>query len=129
MGRTLGDSRWFDFGRCRLRQSGVNELIHIPWRGHGGSIHCFAQGPCSQVDDEFAGLLDIANAVLQAAGAVVAGGGEHHLRWIVGDGVEEGVRRQVVDAGRTARRYPADGSRHDKGVKGIGRQAVGLTGA
>ena len=117
--RCLGHTRWLDQRRGLGGQTGQFEFADavIQWRG--GRIHRILKGQRHHVDHELATCLDVVQRVFLAAVLVIAGEGDHHDRWIAGQGVEKTEGCQVDRTIGVNRRHPGDRSRHDAALEWV----------
>src|SRR3546814_4489397 len=82
-------------------------------------VHHFGQRPGRHAGDEFAGGLDIGQAVLPSGAA------EGDDRRLVVEGVEVVVRRKIAAAPPVAGGYPADRRRPNTALEGVVLREIG----
>ena len=120
--RAFGDARHVDELAGHRGQAGDLEFADIVGDMRRGRVHLLRQIHGGEIPDEFAGLLDVLDAVLPG------GGGEADDRRVIAEAVEEAVGREVDVALGVARGNPADRARRDDGVEGIVLEAVAVGG-
>ncbi|MNT30790.1 hypothetical protein D3C72_1666000 [compost metagenome] len=99
-------------------KAGKGEFVDVISDRRRRRIHPVHQVAADEIGGEDAGFLDIAQAVLPAAGR------EHDQLRPVRDRVEEGIGREVHGTVPALRANPADRPRRDDGLERIMRQAV-----
>ena len=110
-GRTPTDGHRVQIGMCRVRRSRVRKI-------DGADVHALGDRLVHQIDDEFAGVADIALGVLVAVARRRVGSpgliAEHDDRRHRADRVEKAERRGVDPPVRIDRRRQRDRPRHDR---------------
>ena len=112
--RRLGDARRLDLDRGHRVQFGLFEFADALREIDRADVHAFGERLVDQVDDELAGIADVALGVLPAvAGRIAGADAEHDNGRYRADRVEEAERRGVDMPRQIDRRRERDRPRHD----------------
>lgn len=119
------DAGWLDCLALGNGKLGFLEFVGAFGEMHRACVHAVCQSLRDDIDHEFAGVTDVAEAVFGLVDTDFGlGGGEHDHRRGVSDAIEEGVGREVDLAVVVDRGDPADGARSNEGVEWVVGEAV-----